>query len=128
MNKTRGTKMNKIICVLFVTVITGIACSTNTKVVAQEQQNNSNQQVTITGVQGNLTELAGVLGRAKANVVDLEKKGKDTLMLDTVIRWATESIQRAKDLLSQYDSPNKSQIQQEVNDLEQRLFAVVMSL
>ena len=128
MNKTGGAKMKKIICVLFVTVITGIACSTNTKAVAQEQQNNSKQQVTITGVQGNLTELAGVLGKAKANVVNLEKNGKNTLMLQTTIREATESIQQAKDLLRQYDYPNKSQIQQEVNDLEQRLFAVVMSL
>jgi len=122
--------MKKTTALLFIIAIIGfIACST-TNVVAQEQQETTKQvqQVKITGVQGNLNELSGVLGKAKAYVVDLEKKGKDTTMLSFTIRQATEAIQDAKDLLDKYDYPNKAQIQQQVNDLEQRLFTVIMSL
>jgi len=123
--------MKKTTALLFIITIIGfIACST-TNVVAQEQQKGTEkqvQQVKITGVQGNLNELSGVLGKAKSYVIDLEKNGKDTLMLNFVIEQATKSIQSAKDLLDKYDYPNKSQIQQQVNDLEQRLFTVVMSL
>jgi hypothetical protein len=72
--------------------------------------------------------LSGVLGNAKARVVDLEKNGAKTTMLQYTIEQASKKIQESKDLLEKYDFPNEAQIQREVDDLEQRLFAVVMSL
>lgn len=123
--------MKKTAILLFVTSIFGVfACST-TRAAAQEQQKQSTgqvQQVKTSGVQGNITELLGVLGEAKADVVNLEKNGKDTFLLRITIEQATKAIQDAKDLLDKYDYPNERQIQQQVNDLEQRLFTVVMSL
>ena len=111
--------MKKIVLILVLVLLVGT-------VFAQEPQNNPNQQ-TLTRVQGNLTELTRVLGIAKSHVVNLEKNGQNTPSF-MIIAAAADLIQKAKDLLEKYDYPNKNKIQQEVNDLEQRLFAVVMSL
>ena len=122
--------MGKIIALSCLIIIIGVSCST-AQIIAQEQQDNSNQQVqqiTMTGVQGNLVELAEILGNAKAFLIELEASGRNTLMLNFAIRQTAQAIQQAKDLLARYDYPNKEQIQVVVNDLEQRLFSVVMSL
>jgi len=83
--------------------------------------------VKTTGVQGNLTELTGTLGRAKSFVVGLETN-KPMISYSFDISAATEAIQDTKDLLDKYDYPDEVQILRQVLDLEQRLFKVVMSL
>jgi len=84
--------------------------------------------VKTTGVQGNLTELIGLLGQAKTEIMKLEEGKESTAGKSNSIWYATKYIQEAKDLLDKYDYPNEAQILHQVLDLEQRLFKVVMDL